>query len=121
MSKPSVSDLARFRDNPAAIADYLNDAFQTEDLDGVLLAINTVMRAQNVVQLAAATGLRRDRLYGTFGGGVNPQLGRVMELFAGMDVQLSVKAVPGRPKPPRPKLGRPLSSSKKVPKKSFET
>ena len=113
MSKPTVSDLARFRDNSVAIAEYLAEAFQTKDLGAVTLAINTVMRAQNVLQLAAATGLRRDRLYKTFGGDVNPQLGRVMELFAGMDVELTVKAVPPSPKPPRPKLGRPLTSSKR--------
>ena len=107
MSKPPVSDLAGFRDNPVAIAEYLTEAFHTKDLGTVVLAINTVMRAQNVMQLAAASGLRRDRLYKTFGGEVNPQLGRVMELFAGMDVQLIVKPVPLSAKPPRPKLGRP--------------
>ena len=113
MSKPPVSDLARFRDNPAAIAEYLAEAFHTKDLGAVVLAINTVMRAQNVLQLAAATGLRRDLLYKTFGGDVNPQLGRVIELFAGMDVELTVKALPPSPKPRRPKLGRPLSSSRR--------
>jgi probable addiction module antidote protein len=114
MSKPQVSELAGFRDNPAAIAKYLTEAFLTKDLGTVLLAINTVMRAQNVKQLAVASKLRRDTLYHTFGGDVNPQLGRVMELFAGLDVELMVKAVsPTTPKPPRPKLGRPLSSSKR--------
>lgn len=65
MPKPPVSNSARFRDNPAAIAEYLAEAFHTKDLGAVVLAINTVMRAQNVQQLAAATGLRRDRLYKT--------------------------------------------------------
>lgn len=115
MSKSPNSDLGGFRDNPTAIAKYLNEAFQTEDLGTVVLAIKTVMRAQNVQQLALSAGLRRDRLYATFGGNVNPQLGRVMELFAGMDVQLTVKPVPVRPKPPRPKLGRPPSTA--VPKR----
>jgi probable addiction module antidote protein len=107
MSKPPVVDLARFRENPSAIADYLTEAFDKNDLGAVALAINTVMRAQNVAALAKATGLRRDRLYRTFGGDVNPQLGRVMELLAGLDVQLVVKPVTPKPKPPRPKLGRP--------------
>ena len=111
MSKPPVSDLVRFRDNPTAIAAHLNEAFQTRDLGAVMRAINMVMRAQNVVQLAAGAGLRRDRLYKTFGGEVNPQLGRVMELFAGMDVELMVKVAPPSPKPPRPKLGRPRSKA----------
>jgi probable addiction module antidote protein len=113
MSKPPVSDQARFRDNPAAIAEYLAEAFHTKDLGAIVLAINAVMRAQNVKQLAVATGLRRDSLYHTFRGDVNPQLGRVMELFAGMDIELTVKASPPSPKPPRPKLGRPRSSLKR--------
>jgi probable addiction module antidote protein len=106
------SDRDIFCDNPVAIAKHLTDAFATNNLSLVVAAINTVMRAQNVLALAEATGLRRDLLYKTFGGEVNPQLGRVMELFAGLDVQLIVKPVRPKPKPPRPKLGRPLSSSK---------
>src|SRR5258705_11314357 len=42
-----------------------------------------------------------------------PQLSRVLSLFAGLGVRLVVKALPKREKPPRPKLGRPLSSSKR--------
>ena len=70
------------------------------------------MRAQNVVALAKNTGLRRDRLYKTFGGQVNPQLGRVMELFAGLDVQLIVKPLRPTNNPPLPKRGRPLKIRK---------
>jgi probable addiction module antidote protein len=104
---------AKLRENPTAIAAYLTEAFDKNDLSAVVLAINSVMRAQNVVALAKATGLRRDRLYKTFGGGIDPHLGRVMELFVGLDVQLVVKPVTPKPKPPRPKLGRPPSSSKR--------
>jgi probable addiction module antidote protein len=112
MSKPVV-DLARFRENPSVIAEYLTEAFDQNDLGAVVLAINSVMRAQNVMALAEATGLRRDRLYRTFGGDVNPQLGRVMELFAGLDVQLVVKPLEPKKKTPRPKLGRPLKDAEK--------
>lgn len=107
MSKPPDFDATRFRENPVAIAQYLTEAFDKNDLRAVVFAINSVMRAQNVVALAEATGLRRDRLYKTFGGEVNPQLGRVMELLAGLDVQIIVKPLEPRKKPPRPKLGRP--------------
>jgi probable addiction module antidote protein len=95
------------RNNPVGIAEHLNKAFAKNDLHSIVEAIKIAMRAQNVVALAKATGLRRDRLYKTFGGNVNPQLGRVMELFAGLDVRLVVKPLPPKEKPPRPKLGRP--------------
>jgi probable addiction module antidote protein len=107
MSKPPDFDPAKLRENPTAIAGYLTEAFDKNDLGAVVLAINSVMRAQNVVALAEATGLRRDLLYKTFGGKHNPQLGRVMELFAGLDVRLVVKPLKPKEKPPRPKLGRP--------------
>jgi probable addiction module antidote protein len=89
------------------MAEHLTNAFDTNDLTVVAAAINDVMRAQNVQALAAFAGLRRDRLYHTFGGDVNPQLGRVMELFAGLDVQLVVKPLARSAKPPKARLGRP--------------
>jgi probable addiction module antidote protein len=107
-------DPKQFRDNPKAIAKYLNAAFEKSDLNGILDVIKIVMQAQNVKQLAEITGMRRDGLYKTFGSNKkDPQLSRVLSLFAGLDVRLVVKALPKREKPPRPKLGRPLSSSKR--------
>jgi probable addiction module antidote protein len=104
----------KFRDNPIAIAEYLTKAFEKGDLRGILDAIKFVMQAQNVTELAEDTGMRRDGLYKSFGSNKrDPQLSRVLSLFAGLDVRLVVKALPKREKPPRPKLGRPLSSSKR--------
>jgi probable addiction module antidote protein len=101
------SDAKIFRDNPKAIAAYLADAFEENDIDTVLKAINRVMRAQNVQALAREAGLRRDKLYKTFGGDTEPYLYRVMALLNALGVRLTVKAMPPRPIPPRPKLGRP--------------
>lgn len=106
-------DPKQFRDNPKAIAKYLNDAFGKSDLEGILDAIKFVMQAQNVTELAEVTGMRRDGLYKTFGHSKkDPQLSRVLSLFAGLDVRFVVKALPAKEKPPRPKLGRPPLSSK---------
>jgi DNA-binding phage protein len=71
------------------------------------MAINRVFRAQNVQAMARDAGLRRDRLYKTFGGRIDPQLGRLMKLPAALNVQLAVLPLPSTPRPPRPKLGRP--------------
>ena len=57
--------------------------------------------------LAREAGLRRDKLYVTFGGDTEPYLYRVMALLNALGVGLTVKAKPPRPIPPRPKLGRP--------------
>jgi probable addiction module antidote protein len=99
-----------YRDNPKAIAAYLAEVFEKNDLPLIMMAINRVMRAQNVQAIAREAGLRRDRLYKTFGGDIDPQLGRVMSLFAGLGVRLTVRPLPPRPIPERPKLGRPRKS-----------
>jgi probable addiction module antidote protein len=98
--------------NPAAIAHYLTEVFEKNDLGSILEAIKFIMRAQNVKALAEATGMRRDGLYKTFAGKKDPQLSRVLGLFQGLDVRIVVKPLPATQKAPRPKLGRPLSSKK---------
>jgi probable addiction module antidote protein len=106
-------DPKKFRGNSVAIAEYLTEAFEKSDFAGILDAIKSVMQAQNVKELAEVTGMRRDGLYKTFSRKKDPQLSRVLSLFEGMDVRIVVKPLPAREKPPRPKLGRPLSSSKR--------
>ena len=111
MSKAKVFDPKNYRDNPTAISQYLTETLEKNDLDILLQAINSVMRAQNVVRLSKVTGVRRRALYNMFGGNVDPRFGRVLSLFAGLGVRLVVKPLPAREKPPRPKLGRPPASS----------
>ncbi|SEC30069.1 probable addiction module antidote protein [Bradyrhizobium lablabi] len=94
--------------DPLDIADFLNRAFQTSDLQIILQAFSSVVRAQNVLALAELTGLRREGLYRTFDGDNDPRFGRVFRLLAAMDIQLIVKALPPKPKPPRPKRGPPF-------------
>jgi probable addiction module antidote protein len=106
MSDDEAFDPTKYRDNPHAIAAYLEEAFAKGELPAILQAIKRVMRAQNVQAIAREAGLRRDRLYATFGGEINPQLGRVMDLFRGLGVRLSVKPAKPVERPPRPKLGR---------------
>jgi probable addiction module antidote protein len=96
------------RNNPVAIADFLTRAFETNDLQSIVEALGTVIRAHNVVAVAQAAGLRREGLYRTFTGGNDPHIGRVLKLLAAMDVQLVVKALPPKPKPPRQKGGPPF-------------
>ena len=107
-------DLTKYRDNPAAIAECLNRAFAKNDLKDIVYALKSVMQAQNVKALSEATGMRRDGLYKTFNGKTDPQLGRILSLFDGLDIRIVVEALPTKEKPPRPKLGRPLSSTKAV-------
>jgi probable addiction module antidote protein len=112
MSKAKVFDPKNYRDNPTAISQYLTETLEKNDLEILLDAINSVMRAQNVVRLSKTTGIRRRGLYKMFGGDVDPRFGKVLSLFSGLGVRLVVKPLPAKEKPPRPKLGRPPASSR---------
>jgi probable addiction module antidote protein len=87
--------------------------FEKNDIGSILGAIKLAMKAQNVKALAESTGMRRDGLYKTFDGRKDPQFSRILSLFEGLDVRIVVKPLPARERPPRPKLGRPVSSSKR--------
>jgi probable addiction module antidote protein len=95
------------RDNEVAIAAYLSEAFAENDFQKVLAALSRVMRAQNVQALAKEAELRRDKLYTTFGGRVDPQLSRILKMFRALNVRFLVQSLGPRKIPVRPKLGRP--------------
>jgi probable addiction module antidote protein len=95
-NKPDPKSL---RDNPAAIAEYLNEALAKNDLPTVLQALKFVVRAQNVMALAEVTGMRRESLYRSFSGDTNPTIDRVLGLLAALDVGLVAQPLRKRTKP----------------------
>jgi probable addiction module antidote protein len=105
----------RFRDNPKAVARHLNKSLRTNQLEPVLDALRQVFIGQNVAAVARESGLRRDKLYGSFGGTVDPTLSRVLALLNAMNVRLVAVPCSPRPIPPRPKLGRPRKASSRGP------
>jgi probable addiction module antidote protein len=112
VSNPKKLETKEYRNNPPAIASYLTDAFEKNDINFILRAIRSVLEAQNVQELSEFTGLRRENLYRTFSGEKDPLFSRVLTLLAGLDVRLLVQPLPPRARPPRPKSGRPRSTKK---------
>src|ERR1700730_3042033 len=113
MSIKKKLDPGRDRDNPMAIAEYLTEILMKNDLSILVQAIGNVMRAPNVKALSEETGLRRENLYRMFAGDRDPSLGNTMKILASFGVQLAVEPLTSiKVNPPRPKLGRPPSSSK---------
>ena len=108
-------DPKQLRDNPEKVAQYLSEALFTDDLPTILGALRDILRAQNVMAFARETGLRRDSVYKTFGGQIDPDFSRVLKLLEGAGVQFTVtKRIAVKPKPPRPKLGRPRKKIKSL-------
>jgi probable addiction module antidote protein len=95
-----------------ASAVRLTQAFEGNCFAEALLALKEVALSQNVSALARASGLERRSIYKTFGGTVDPELGRILKLFRAMQLRFIVMALPRKPKSPRPKLGRPPHASK---------
>ena len=106
-------ELRHLRDEPESIADHLNNSLNKQEIESVLGALRDIVLAQNVMALARETGLRRDKLYGTFGGEVDPALSRVLKLLWGLNIRIVAVPAPSKPKPLRPKLGRPKKEAPK--------
>ena len=56
----NVPIVAGLRDNPVAIADFLTRAMETNNLEIIVTALGAVIRAQNVLAVSEAAGLRRE-------------------------------------------------------------
>jgi probable addiction module antidote protein len=106
ISKQKADLNERFKDNPEAIAIRLTESLATNELKPVLKALNQILIGQNVMAIARETGMERATLYDSFGGEVNPSLGRVLALLGALNVRLVAVPGPPRPIPPRPKPGR---------------
>jgi probable addiction module antidote protein len=88
-----------FRDDPGAIAPYLTEKLRENDLEAARTALSLTMQAQNVQILGRDAGIRRDTLYKTFGGKVDPQLSRIMKFFGALNLRLQVVPSAGRNDP----------------------
>jgi probable addiction module antidote protein len=92
MAKTKGFDAEKYAGNPKMIAQYLNEALATDDLAFITRAVGVIIRAQNVVALSKETGLNRENLYRSFKGtAVDPKLGSVLKVLAGLGVKLVVK------------------------------
>jgi probable addiction module antidote protein len=92
MVKPRSFDAAKYRDNPKAIAAYLNKALLSRDSNLVSLAIRDMARVQGMTRFARKAGMRRESLYKSFGGTSSPAFNMVFNVLIALDVRLIVRA-----------------------------
>jgi probable addiction module antidote protein len=84
-------DVTKYRDDPKAIAEYLNEALSTKDPYLVTRAISTMVRSQGMTRFSRKAGMPRDSLYRMFTGEVSPAFDTVMKLLMALDIQLIAK------------------------------
>ena len=91
MAKARRFDAAEYLDSPAAIADYLTEAFETGDSEFIAEAIGTVARSVGMSCVAEIAGLSRENLCRTLGIGGHPEFETVMKVLNALGVQLAAK------------------------------
>jgi probable addiction module antidote protein len=75
-----------------AIAVFMAEAFQTNDVAYISHALGVVARAKGMAQIAGKTGLSREQLYRSFSAKGNPTLKTTLAVMKALGVQLTTKA-----------------------------
>jgi probable addiction module antidote protein len=83
-----VFNAAKYRDNPRAIAEYLNEALSTEDPFVITRAIRTMVRAQGMTRFSRKAAIPRDSLHRTFTGEASPAFDTIIMVLFALDIRL---------------------------------
>jgi probable addiction module antidote protein len=74
-----------------AIATFMAEAFQTNDVGYIAHALGVVARAKGMAQIAERTGLSREQLYRSFSASGNPTLKTTLAVMNALGVALTAK------------------------------
>lgn len=75
-----------------AIAIFMAEAFQTNDVGYIAHALGVVARAKGMAQIAGQTGLSREQLYRSFSENGNPTLKTTLAIMKALGIEVTVKA-----------------------------
>ena len=87
--EPDISAQSQLS-NRNKIANNLNRAFQSSDIDAICQAIGVATRQYNITDIAKQSGLKRVSIYRAFGGHQHPNLTTVVRVLAAIGLQLKV-------------------------------
>jgi probable addiction module antidote protein len=74
-----------------AVAAFMAEAFETEDVGYIAHALGVVARAKGMAQIAKDTGLSREQLYRSFSGNGNPTLKTTLAVMKALGIGLTAK------------------------------
>jgi probable addiction module antidote protein len=74
-----------------AIATFMGEALETNDVAYIAHALGVVARVKGMAQIAAQTGLSREQLYRSFSQKGNPTLKTMLAVMNALGVQLTAK------------------------------
>ena len=75
----------------AAVATFMAEAFETEDVSYIAHALGVVARAKGMAQIASETGLSREQLYRSFSGNGNPTLKTTIAVMKALGIELTAR------------------------------
>jgi probable addiction module antidote protein len=75
-----------------AIATFMAEAFQTNDVAYISHALGVVARVKGMAQIADETGLSREQLYRSFSEKGNPTLKTTLAVMKALGIELTAKA-----------------------------
>lgn len=94
MMKTKPFDPARYLDSPAAIAAYLEEAFEIGDPAFIADALGVVARAHGMTQVAQESGLGRESLYKALSPDGHPELATVVKVMRTLGLRLAAAPLP---------------------------
>ena len=90
--KLTTYDPAEDITSDAAVATFMAEAFETEDVGYIAHALGVVARAKGMTQIASQTGLSREQLYRSFSENGNPTLKTTIAVMKALGIELTAKA-----------------------------
>lgn len=85
-------DIVNYLDSEEAIQEYINQILEEGNTEELSMALNDVIRASGISQIAEKTGLGRESLYKTFSPGAQPRFDTVMKILHALNLDLKVSA-----------------------------
>jgi len=89
--KLTTYDPAEDLTSDAAVATFMAEAFETEDVGYIAHALGVVARAKGMSQIASQTGLSREQLYRSFSENGNPTLKTTIAVMKALGIELTAK------------------------------
>lgn len=87
----TVYDPAEDLKSDKAIAVFMAEAFETNDVRYISHALGVVARAKGMAQIASQTGLSREQLYRSFSKKGNPTLKTTLAVMRALGIELTAK------------------------------
>lgn len=89
--KLTTYDPAEDLTSDEAIAEFMAEAFSSNDAGYIAHALGVVARAKGMTQISGQTGLSREQLYRSFSGAGNPTLKTTLAVMKALGIELTAR------------------------------